>query len=134
MVSDSTFLLFHIVYIIVVAALWFRLSVRLKLSLPLNKNFQNEVWKLIKSRTCFEFFVIAEDRPTPKAMDRRQFYFNTDISDEEMIAHMKTAYYIYSYSPVDDPEIRGSCKEFSTRQRLEEREIKESSLDDLSKK
>lgn len=99
-------------------ALWFRLSERLKFPLPLNDHFQDEIWKLVVSRTCYEFFEIAADRPTPKVLDRREYFFNNDISNDELTAHFKSVYYIYDYQPVDDPDVRGSCKEFKTRKKL----------------
>jgi hypothetical protein len=88
---------------------------------------------LILSRTCFEFFEIEEDRPTPQRLDRRDFYFNNDIPDDVMIALIKSSYYIYTYSPINDPVIRGSCKEFSTRMKFNDATVKKMTLDDIDK-
>lgn len=122
---------FVIVLLFFFVALWFRLSERLNFPLPLNKNFCNEIWKLILSRTCFEFFLIEEDRPTPQRLDRRDYYFNTEIPDDVMFAQIKATYYIYSYCPVTDPVIRGSCQEFNTRKKLSNATVKQMILDDI---
>lgn len=114
--------------------MWFRLSERLKIAQPLNQHFQNEIWKLILSRKCFEYFEINEDRATPKRLDRREYYFNSDIPNEVMNEHMRESYYIYSYSPVNDPIIRGSCKEFETRKILIIESVKGMSLNDIKEK
>lgn len=116
-----------------IAALWLRLSERLKFPLPLNRNYQNEIWKLISKRTCFDFYQIECERPTVKSINRREYYFG-DGSDEAMSALMKSNYYIYSYDPVDDPIIRGSCKEFLTRIKLDSTKIKAMSLDEVEQK
>jgi general transcription factor 3C polypeptide 1 len=51
-----------------------------------------------------------------------------------MINYMKSTYYIYSYSPVDDEVIRGSCKEFKTRKRIEKSAIKSLKLSEIYQK
>lgn len=112
-------------------ALWFRLSERLKFDLPLNKNFQNEVWKLILKRSCYEFFEIGADRQTPKRLDRQDFYFNNEISEEAMSGYMRENYFIYDYSPVDDPVISGSCSEFRTRRKLDDGAVKGMSVEEV---
>lgn len=122
---------FHNLHCCCILALWFRLSERLKLPLPINKKFQNEIWKLVLSRTCFEYYEIEADRPTPKHMDRKDFYFSTAVTQETMNEHMKSAYFVYSYAPVDDPEIRGSCLEFKTRRKLDIATVKEMGLDHI---
>lgn len=121
---------------VVFVALWFRLSERLHFPLPLNENFRNEIWKFILSRSCYEYYEIDEDRPTPKQLDRREYCFNNDIDDAEMIEHVKSTYYIYSYNPIDvanDP-IRGSCKEFQTRRKLNVAAVKKMSLLETNEK
>lgn len=115
-------------------AMWFRLSERLKIAQPLSQHFQNEVWKLILARKCFEYFEINEDRATPKRLDRREYYFNSEIPNEVINEYMRASYYIYSYSPVNDPLIRGSCKEFETRKRLGVESVKVMSLNDIKEK
>lgn len=67
-------------------------------------------------------------------MDRRDYYFNKDILGEEIEELMKSTYYIYSYHPVDHSEIRGSCKEFLTRNKLDTILIKSSTLDEVEQK
>ena len=116
------------------SALWFRLSERLKLPLPLYKKFQNEIWKLILSRSCFEYYEISNDRQTPKRMDRKDFYFNTEIPNKDMEEYMKSTYFIYSFHPIDHPEMRGSCKEFATRKEINIKNVKAMSLEEIEEK
>lgn len=89
---------------------------------------------MIVKRTCFDFYEIESARPTSKAVDRREFYFNKEIPDEEMNKHMSSTYFIYSYHPVDDPVIRGSCKDFLTRNKLKNATIKAMTLDEVEQK
>lgn len=135
MVSYKKIIEFYIVVICCCfAALWFRISERLGAPLPFKERFQNDIWQLVKSRSCFEYFEIAKDRETPKRMDRRDFYFKTDIADNDMMNHIKSSYYIYSYHPVDDPIIRGSCEEFKTRKKINQAILKEMNVDEVTKK
>lgn len=99
------------------------------MDLPLHINLQNQIWKLVLSRKCFEFFEIEKDRQTPKRMDRIR-YFDPDVSAEETKKYMEENYFIYTYAPVDDPIIRGSCKEFKTRKKLDKEVIQSMSLDE----
>lgn len=93
-----------------ISALWFRLSVRLKLP-PFPETFKNKLWKIILKKNCYEFYEISESRKTVGRLDRNDY----TAAKEEAIQQVHEFYHIYSYEPVDDPEIRGSCKEFKTR-------------------
>lgn len=67
-------------------------------------------------------------------MDRKEFYFNIEIADSEMEEYMKSNYYIYTYHPVDHPEIHGSCEEFATRNRLDFAAVKNMSLEEVEER
>ena len=126
--------LFWILFYLIPPALWFRLSERLKYPYPLNLKFSNEIWKLVKARRCFEYFQIESDRPTPQRMDRRDYYFNYDIPDEVINGILKSSYYIYTYHPINDPVLRGSCGEFNTRKKLSDEAVKEMSVEEINEK
>lgn len=114
--------------------MWFRLSERLKLDLPLNKNFQDEIWKLVQSYKSVEFFEIKNDRRTPERMDRKDYLFNEIWPKVEVEAFMNQNYFIYSYDPVDHSQLRGSCKEFKTRKILKSEILRAMPLDDAINK
>ncbi|CRL02354.1 CLUMA_CG015427, isoform A [Clunio marinus] len=114
-------------------ALWFRLSERLNFPLPLHDNFKRVVWKLILARSCYQFFEINENRVTPKRMDRRDYFFNTDIPDEVCKDLLKSVYYIYDFAPVEGDEVRGSCREFKTRKKLKCDAIKDMAVEEVEK-
>ena len=115
-------------------ALWFRLSERIKIPLPMNQNLQNDIWTLIKSFSCFDFFEIAENRETPKLLDRKEYFCCSDIADEEIKEKIKSSYFIYSYHPVDDPTIRGSCQEFKTRTKINFAALQSMSVEQIIEK
>lgn len=127
---------FHVCYDLLLfsTAIWFRLSERLKIPLPINEHLRNDIWRLIQSCSCFEYFEIAKDRETPKRMDRKEYYFNTEIPDDDMMNHLKSTYYIYTYHPVDDSNIRGSCEEFKTRKKIPDAVIKGMCLTEVTEK
>lgn len=100
----------------------------------MNQHLQKDIWMLIKSFSCFDFFEIAVNRETPKNLDRKEFFCCSDISDEEIKEKIKSSYYIYSYHPVDDSLIRGSCQEFKTRKKINVATLKSMSLQDITEK
>lgn len=57
---------------ITIEGLWKRLSVRLKLPLPLNDKFRNEVWSFIQSAKCLQFYTLPEEREPLKLFDRTE--------------------------------------------------------------
>lgn len=116
------------------AALWFRLSERLQIPLPFNERIKNDIWALIKTFPFLGFFEISKIRETPGPMDRKDYYFNTDIPDDVMMARLKASYYIYSYHPVEDPNVRGSCEEFETRKQFEREKVMKMSLKEVTEK
>lgn len=67
-------------------------------------------------------------------MDRKEYYFNTDIPDQEIKDHLTSTYYIYSYHPVDHPEIRGSCQEFNKRKKLTVSDLEKMSLHEVEER
>lgn len=60
-----------------------------------------------------DFYEIAADRPAPQIFQR-----SAALEDEEFNALYERDYNIYSYHPVDHPDIRGSCQEFETRKQV----------------
>lgn len=57
---------------ITIEGLWKRLSVRLKLSLPLNDKLKNEVWKFIQNAKCLQFYKLPKEREPLKLLDRTE--------------------------------------------------------------
>lgn len=57
---------------ITIEGLWKRLSVRLKLPLPLNEKLKNEVWKFIQNAKCLQFYKLPEEREPLKLFDRTE--------------------------------------------------------------
>lgn len=55
---------------ITIEGLWKRLSVRLKLPLPLKDKLKNEVWKCIQNAKCLQFYQLPEEREPLKLFDR----------------------------------------------------------------
>lgn len=55
---------------ITIEGLWKRLSVRLKLPLPLNERLTNDVWKFVQNAKCLQFFELPEEREPLKLFDR----------------------------------------------------------------
>lgn len=55
-----------------IEGLWKRLSVRLKLPLPLNDKFKNEVWKFIQNAKCLQLYKLPEEREPLKLFDRTE--------------------------------------------------------------
>ncbi|KAG5684622.1 hypothetical protein PVAND_013845 [Polypedilum vanderplanki] len=104
---------------ITLESLWFRLSERLKFPLPFTENFKNKLWKIILKRECFEFFEIAQPRKTVGRLDRAELIKGDPLAIEQVTEF----YNIYSWCPVDDPEIRGSCQEFKTRRKLDKNDL-----------
>ena len=105
------------------------MSERLKLPLPFREKFKSSLWGLvIKEQHDYEFFEIKEARMTPQRLDRREMYFNASVTDEEINEILSRNYYIYSYHPVEDQEVRGSCLEFKTRRKIEQTDLERLSL------
>lgn len=57
---------------ITVEGLWKRLSVRLKLPLPLKDKLKNEVWKFVQSAKCLQLYKLPEEREPLKIFDRTE--------------------------------------------------------------
>lgn len=110
------------------------MSVRLKLPLPFYDHFKSSLWNIVLKREGFEFFQIAQPRQTVKHLDRLEYYSNNDIPDDVIEEKIKQSYYIYSYDPVDDPQIRGSCKEFKKRLKLDREGLKKLTFAEIEQK
>lgn len=55
---------------ITIEGLWKRLSVRLKLSLPLSQKCMTTVWDFIKTVKCLQYYLLPEEREPLKLYDR----------------------------------------------------------------
>lgn len=104
----------------------------MRLSVSLQCEFddlmKNEYWKLITSLRSAEFYEIAKDRPTPLILDRSQDC--SDKTEEEL----KENYLIYSFHPVENEAVQGSCEEFKKRKLISHNSIKTLSYQDVIKK
>lgn len=96
------------------------MSERMQWPLPFNDRFKTELWKIILKRDYFEFYEIEAPRKTVGRLNRVEYHSH----DEKATKEVHEFYYIYSFAPVDDPEIRGSCSEFKTRKKLNQDELK----------
>lgn len=103
------------------------MSERLKLPLPFYDNFKKKLWDAVLNRDEFEFFEIDSPRKTVGRLDRMNFI----NQDETAMNEVKEFYHIYSYDPVDDPKIRGSCKEFKTRNKIDRNELKKKTFEEV---
>lgn len=55
---------------ITIEGLWKRLSVRLKLPLPLKDRLTNNVWQFVRNAKCLQFYELPEEREPLKLFDR----------------------------------------------------------------
>ena len=105
------------------------MSERMQWPLPFNDRFKAELWKIILKRDYFEFYEIQEPRKCVGRLNRIEYQSH----DEKATKEVHEFYHIYTYVPVDDPEIRGSCSEFKTRKKLDREELKKLSFLDVVK-
>ncbi|KAL7031565.1 hypothetical protein ACKWTF_007059 [Chironomus riparius] len=105
---------------ITLESFWFRMSERMQWPLPFNDRFKAELWKIILKRDYFEFYEIEAPRKCVGRLNRIQYQSH----DEQATKEVHEFYHIYSYAPVDDLEVRGSCSEFKTRKKLNRDELK----------
>lgn len=104
------------------------MSERLKLPLPFREKFKKSLWEIVLDGNEYEYYKNAKSRLTPQRLDRQDMYFNDNISNEDMENLVSQTYHIYSYHPIDDPEIRGSCEEFKTRKLIQKEQLKKKNL------
>lgn len=114
--------------------MWFRLSERLKLPLPFREKFKNNLWQLVIKDDDYEYFKIQNPRKTPQRLNRQDMFTNESISEVEIDKILKDSYYIYTYHPVDDPVIRGSCSEFKTREKFDRNQLEDMNLMEIEEK
>lgn len=55
---------------ITIEGLWKRISVRMKLSLPLKDKLTDAIWNYLKSVNCLSYYVLPEAREPLKIYDR----------------------------------------------------------------
>lgn len=104
------------------------MSERLKLPLPFREKFKSSLWSLVIKDHDYEYFEIKEARVTPQRLDRKEMYFSASVTEEEIDKILSKNYYIYSYHPVEDSEVRGSCLEFKTRKKIDQTDLERLSL------
>lgn len=67
---------------ITLEGLWKRISIRLKLPLPLSSSITNDIWKFVTNAKCFQFYELPEEREPLKLFDRADvtdpFFTNAD--------------------------------------------------------
>lgn len=96
-------------------ALWFRISERLKLSLPFIDALKEEIWDYVKSSSHFEYFKIPENRPTPQSITRSEFFYENQ-EDPKLMKKYDDTYYIYKFQPIaENDKVWGSCEHYKTR-------------------
>lgn len=55
---------------ITIEGLWKRISVRIKLPLPLNEKIKNEIWQFLQNAKCLQFYILPEEREPLKLFER----------------------------------------------------------------
>lgn len=66
---------------ITIEGLWKRISVRMRLALPLKDRLKNETWKFICNPTSFAFYSLPEEREPLIIYDRMEYADNTGSND-----------------------------------------------------
>lgn len=99
---------FSCVNVYLISALFVRLANRLETKF--DDLFKNEIWKIVKRLQKLDYYEIAADRPTPQV-----FHRPVEEDNDEFESFFEKDYGIYSFDPVESPDVRGSCKEFATR-------------------
>jgi general transcription factor 3C polypeptide 1 len=78
-----------------------------------------------------EFFKISTSRKTPKKINRLDLIIADDPANSNIESDLADSYYIYSYDPVDDPVLRGSCAEFKTRVKIDRQVLRDMKIEDI---
>lgn len=131
---------------ITLEGLWKRLSVRLKLQLPLQSKFTENVWTFVKKSKEVQFFILPVEREPLKVFDRfanpdpvtgvphepvrREFPFNFSDStlNAQSVLQETCPYNEYPFNPVTTDSARGSCEHFKTREEIAKKKIEPMSL------
>lgn len=66
---------------ITIEGLWKRISVRMRLALPLNDRLKHETWKFLLNSKCFEFFLLPEEREPLIIYDRMEYVDNSGTNE-----------------------------------------------------
>ncbi|XP_014229864.1 general transcription factor 3C polypeptide 1 [Trichogramma pretiosum] len=96
---------------ITLEALWLRLSMALKLTLPFKRLFKEQVWDKCINVSKFKFYKLKEARDKLVIFDNYELeYLNVDSNQN---FEQKD---IYPHFPIKDKGVRGSCSTYSTRE------------------
>lgn len=106
---------------------WFRLSERLQIPLPFHQNLKKSLWNIVLKKEHYEFYEIETPRKTVGHLDRVGLLNNEQRAVEEATE----SYHIYSYHPVDDKSVRGSCSEFKTRVKINRNDLARMELSEV---
>lgn len=137
---------------ITIEGLWKRISVRIKVQLPLRAQIKKQTWNFILGAKCLRFYLLPEERDPLKLFDRTEasdpFFGGTEtetvsikcylkmksISDSiETVLQENSPYTVYKYNPISTDTIRGSCEHFETRQERSKDMFNGNSVDDIEK-
>lgn len=55
---------------ITIEGLWKRISVRIRISLPLNERITEQIWNFVLEAKCLRFYLLPEERESLKLFDR----------------------------------------------------------------
>lgn len=105
--------------------LWRRLSIRLKLLLPLNRNFQLQIWYFIRTHECCTFFILDEEREELRTYDRAELVDDSGMPVEPDIC----PYNHYKYNPIEKDGVLGSCETYNARKAVAKEVVHQLTLD-----
>ncbi|CAH0548899.1 unnamed protein product [Brassicogethes aeneus] len=108
---------------ITLEALWKRLEQFTNKTFYFDFNSQSLIWRLLRSNNNVDFFELEEPRPELFIYNRYDYVSKEDGICLELADNMFPD--IYPYEMVNDYGVRGSCKTYRTRKKLED-------IDDLS--
>lgn len=135
---------------ITLEGLWKRISLRIKVQLPLREKIKKQTWDFILGAKCLRFYLLPEEREPLKLFDRTEandpFFSGTEsVSITSFVISMNSIlipslclqehcpYTVYKYNPISTDTIRGSCEHFETRQEQSKEIFEGKSIDDIEK-
>ncbi|XP_054727905.1 general transcription factor 3C polypeptide 1 [Anastrepha obliqua] len=106
---------------ITLSSLWAYLGVDLEVPLPLPSDVLNRVWDFIKRNTHqLDFYELPSERPTVP-LESRISYVDPDFGVPLALDPKK--FPRYTFLPIEDGNIRGSCEFYKERKRIEATEV-----------
>lgn len=145
---------------ITIEGIWKRISVRFKLTLPLNSKLRNEIWKFVLSAKCLQLHELQEEREPLKLFDRADAADPFFGSSEPVSIHIhililrsvncitlfsqfhgfvfilqdSCPYNLYKYNPISTQDVRGSCEHFDTRKLIQKDDIAEYNVEQIEER